>query len=77
MVFDLAVHSWDLGKAIGYDEMLPRELAAFVKAKVDAAGDLSGSGLFAKPVDASGAASPQEQLVAATGRDPSWSPPAS
>jgi uncharacterized protein (TIGR03086 family) len=74
MVFDLAVHSWDLGKAIGYDEMLPRELVEFVRGNPPGSGDLSGSGMFAKPVDVRDGASPQEQLVAATGRDPSWSP---
>jgi hypothetical protein len=38
-------------------------------------GDLSGSGLFAKPVEVREGATEQEQLLAATGRDPSWSPP--
>lgn len=77
MVFDLAVHSWDLGKAIGYDALLPRELVEFVLAGFEGAGDLSASGLFARPVDVGADAPPQDQLTAATGRDPSWSPPRS
>ena len=76
MTFDLAVHSWDLGKAIGYGAQLPRELAEFVLAQLDGAGDLSGSGMFAEPVDVAGDATPQDKLVAATGRDPGWTPPA-
>jgi uncharacterized protein (TIGR03086 family) len=75
MVFDLTVHSWDLGKAIGYDELLPRELVEFVRGNMPGTGDLSGSGLFAKPVEVREGASPQEQVIAATGRDPSWSSP--
>jgi uncharacterized protein (TIGR03086 family) len=74
MVFDLTVHSWDLGKAIGYDELLPRELVEFVLANMPGSGDLSGSGLFAEPVDVGDDAAPQDRLIAATGRDPSWSP---
>ena len=72
MTFDLAVHSWDLGKAIGYGAQLPRELAEYVLAQLGGAGDLSGSGMFAKPVDVADDAPPQDKLVAATGRDPSW-----
>jgi hypothetical protein len=75
MVFDLTIHSWDLAKAIGYDELLPRELVEFVRANMPGSGDLSGSGLFAKPVEVREGATEQEQLLAATGRDPSWSPP--
>jgi uncharacterized protein (TIGR03086 family) len=74
MVFDLAVHSWDLGKAIGFDEPLPRDLVDFVLANLPDSGDLSGSGLFAEPVDVPADAPPEDRLVAATGRDPSWSP---
>ena len=75
MVFDLTIHSWDLAKAIGHDELLPRELVEFVRANMPGSGDLSGSGLFAKPVEVREGATEQEQLLAATGRDPSWSPP--
>lgn len=76
MVFDLAVHSWDLGKAIGHDALLPRELVEFVLSDLPAGGDLTSTGLFAKPVDVGADAPPQDQLMAATGRDPSWSRPA-
>lgn len=75
MVFDLTVHSWDLGKAIGYADELPRPLAEFVLAGFKDAGDLSGTGMFAKPVDIGDDQSPVDRLVAATGRDPSWRPP--
>ncbi len=73
MAIDLAVHSWDLGAAIGFGEPLPDELAAWAYAEVQHWGDLSGTGYFATPVPVGDDVSTQDRLVAATGRDPAWS----
>lgn len=70
MVFDLTVHSWDLGTAIGFAQRLPDELVEFVYARVGGLGDLSASGMFAKPVDVPDDAPTIDKLVAATGRTP-------
>ena len=68
--FDLTVHAWDLGTAIGYAEPLPDELVGYVYERVSGHGDLSGSGLFGKPVDVPDDAPTIDKLVAATGRRP-------
>jgi uncharacterized protein (TIGR03086 family) len=70
MTFDLTVHAWDLGTAIGYDKPLPEELVAFVYDRVKDAGDMSASGLFQAPVDVPDDAPTIDKLVAATGRTP-------
>jgi uncharacterized protein (TIGR03086 family) len=70
LVFDLTVHAWDLGTAIGYAEPLPDELVGYVYERVSGHGDLSGSGLFGKPVDVPDDAPTIDKLVAATGRRP-------
>jgi uncharacterized protein (TIGR03086 family) len=75
MTIDLAVHSWDLGIAIGYGEPLPGELAEWAHDEVRNWGDVSGTGYFSAPVQVDDAASAQDKLVAATGRDPKWTAP--
>jgi uncharacterized protein (TIGR03086 family) len=70
MIFDLVVHSWDLGVAIGYSESVPADLAEAVYSRARHLGDLSASGLFAKPVDVPEDAPTIDKLVALTGRDP-------
>lgn len=69
MIFDLAVHSWDLGRAIGMDEALPAELVAF---SLPLAESFSGaaSPWFAPPQPAPQDASDEERLIALTGRRP-------
>ena len=73
MTIDLAVHSWDLGRAIGFSDALPAELVDFAHREASAWGDLSGTEFFGPPVDVASDASTLDQLVALTGRDPSWS----
>lgn len=68
MTFDLAVHSWDLGVAIGYPDPVPAELAGFVYRGISGWGDLSGAGMFGTPVPVSDEAPVIDKLVAATGR---------
>lgn len=70
MVFDLTVHAWDLGRALGADPALPDSLVDYVFRAVQAIGDLSFTGMFAPPVVVPGDASPLDRLVAATGRNP-------
>jgi uncharacterized protein (TIGR03086 family) len=71
MVFDLVVHTWDLGTAIDYPEPVPDEIVEPVYAVAKDLGDLSGSGLFDAPVEVPDDASTIDKLVALTGRDPS------
>jgi uncharacterized protein (TIGR03086 family) len=69
MIFDLAVHSWDLGQAVGITDPLPADLMSYAAALVQDV-DLSSSGLFDPPVSVSPDASDEDRLMAATGRDP-------
>ena len=71
MVLDLAIHSWDLGKALGIDNSLPDSLVAFVYPIVEGAQEmLASSGMFADPVPVPDDASELDKLIALTGRDP-------
>jgi uncharacterized protein (TIGR03086 family) len=70
MIFDLVVHAWDLGRAIGYDKPLPEDVVEAVYAEVPNFGDLSESGMFAGPVDVPDDAPTIDKLVARTGRNP-------
>jgi len=70
MIFDLVIHGWDLGQAIGYDDAVPEGLVSALYAEVAKMGDMSGSGLFKPPVDVPDDAPTVDKLVAATGRNP-------
>jgi uncharacterized protein (TIGR03086 family) len=70
MIFDLVVHGWDLGKAIGYPEPIPAELADVLYPEAKKFGDLSSTGMFHAPVEVPADASSLDKLVALTGRDP-------
>ncbi|CAM3746327.1 TIGR03086 family metal-binding protein [Smaragdicoccus niigatensis] len=71
MVCDAAVHTWDLARAIGADETLDPTLVQEVLAEIEPKKDmLKASGLFADPVPVPDDASPQDRLLAMTGRDP-------
>jgi uncharacterized protein (TIGR03086 family) len=76
MVFDLCVHSWDLGKAIGFDGQLPDELAAPVFTLIQQYGDLTAfpGDMFKKAEPVADDAPLVDRLVAFTGRNPSWAP---
>ncbi len=74
MVFDMVVHSWDLERAIGFTEPIPRELVEFAGARAEKLGDLAASGLFDAPCAAAADAPALDRLVARTGRDPGWRP---
>jgi uncharacterized protein (TIGR03086 family) len=68
---DLLVHSWDLARATGQDETMPDGLAAAAYESVH--GKFTAEqrkGLFKPEVSIGDDASPQDRLLAYTGRDP-------
>ncbi|MBO1415883.1 TIGR03086 family metal-binding protein [Streptomyces sp. FH025] len=65
---DLVIHSWDLAEGIGRHTRLPEDLVEFALGEFAGYGDLSGSGLFDKPLPVSADADPQTRLLALTGR---------
>ncbi|MFD4295317.1 TIGR03086 family metal-binding protein [Rhodococcus sp. NPDC058505] len=70
-VSDITIHAWDLARAVGADEELDPGLVAAVWDVLDEQRDLlAASGLFATPVPIPADASPQDRLLALTGRDP-------
>ncbi|MEP6851472.1 MAG: TIGR03086 family metal-binding protein [bacterium] len=72
MTMELAVHSWDLGTALGEDVELPADLVRGADDHVGQLGDLSASPMFDPPVEVGPDASPTDRLVARTGRRPEW-----
>ena len=69
MTLDLAVHAWDLARAIQADERLDEQLVeealAFIEPQV---GQLAGTELFAAPIDVAEDADAQTRLLALLGR---------
>ncbi len=70
LIFDLVVHGWDLGTAIGFAEPLPADIVEAVYEEAKKFGDLSSSGVFDQPVEVPGDAPTIDKLVALTGRRP-------
>ncbi|MEU8877957.1 TIGR03086 family metal-binding protein [Streptomyces javensis] len=71
MTADAAVHAWDLARAIGADERIPKPLVDFsVREVAPYAVDLEESGLFAAPVEPPAGADAQTRLLALLGREP-------
>jgi uncharacterized protein (TIGR03086 family) len=69
-VSDVAIHSWDLARAVGADETLDEALIAAVWTVFEPQKDtLEASGLFASPVPIPEDAPLQSRLLALTGRD--------
>ncbi|WP_067964645.1 TIGR03086 family metal-binding protein [Nocardiopsis trehalosi] len=69
MTFDLAVHAWDLARAIGADDRLDPGLSHALLGWWHNQ-DLDGSAIFDPPVPVDGDADDQTRLIAATGRRP-------
>ncbi len=70
-VSDVAIHSWDLARAVGADERLDEELVAAVWTVFEPQKEtLAASGLYAPPVPLDDDAPLQFRLLAITGRDP-------
>ncbi|MCQ8831150.1 TIGR03086 family metal-binding protein [Streptomyces malaysiensis] len=71
MTADAAVHAWDLSRAIGADERIPKPLVDFsVREVAPYAADLEETGLFAAPVEPPRGADAQARLLALLGREP-------
>lgn len=69
MAVDAVVHSWDLARGIGADDVLPPELAEFALEQVEPqTAMLAASGLFADPVPVPPGADAQTRLLGLTGR---------
>ncbi|CAN5368831.1 TIGR03086 family metal-binding protein [soil metagenome] len=70
-VSDIAIHTWDLARAIGADENLDPELVEAVWSVFEPQqATLAASGLYAPPVPIPDDAPLQARLLAITGRDP-------
>jgi uncharacterized protein (TIGR03086 family) len=68
---DLLVHSWDVARATGQNETMPDGLAAAAYEMVHGKfTDEQRKGIFKPEVPISDDASPQDRLLAYTGRDP-------
>ena len=71
LTLDLAIHAWDLARAMSVDEELDPELVEELYRVWSARADeLAASGVFGPPVEVSGDAELQTRLLALTGRDP-------
>ncbi|MBB6171727.1 uncharacterized protein (TIGR03086 family) [Nocardiopsis mwathae] len=68
MTFDLAVHAWDLARAIGADERIDPELTEALLEWVGEEGMAGADGLFAPPVHVGENAAPLTRLLALAGR---------
>ena len=69
MTVDLAVHAWDLARAIGADDRLDDQLVSHLLAFIEPqAEQLAGTGLFAPPIAVDQDADPQTRLLAVLGR---------
>ena len=69
-VSDVAIHSWDLARAVGAPEELDPELVAAVWTVFEPQKDtLEATGLYAAPVPLPDDAPLQSRLLAVTGRD--------
>jgi uncharacterized protein (TIGR03086 family) len=74
---DVLVHTWDLARSAGIDVELDRAISEQTLAGFEAIADmLVASGQFGPAVAVDEQASVQVRMLAASGRDPRWQPPA-
>ncbi|MEU1784712.1 TIGR03086 family metal-binding protein [Streptomyces sparsogenes] len=70
ITIDATVHAWDLSRAIGVDERIPKPLVDFsVRAVAPYAAELEKSGMFAAAVEPPSGADAQTKLLALLGRE--------
>ena len=69
-VMDLLVHTWDLARATGGDETLPADIVATAHEMLKPMDAMLRNGVFAAKVEVGDDASPQDQFIAFTGRQP-------
>ncbi|MEV0598334.1 TIGR03086 family metal-binding protein [Streptomyces sp. NPDC050315] len=71
MTMDAVVHAWDLSRAVGASEELPKELVTAALREVEPyAAELSESGLFAPAIEPPPGADDQTRLLCLLGRRP-------
>jgi uncharacterized protein (TIGR03086 family) len=70
MIFDLTVHSWDLGRALNFAGELDPALVEFALAEAVQIGNDGSTGIFKAPVSVPDDAPAIDRLVALTGRHP-------
>lgn len=76
MIVEMALHGWDVAKATGQEYRVSPETGQFVLRVVEKYAEMYRQyDGFADPAPVDPAASPFEQAVAASGRDPQWRPP--
>ncbi|WP_219419456.1 TIGR03086 family metal-binding protein [Pseudonocardia nigra] len=72
---ELVVHGWDLGRAVGREPQWPADvLAAAHEAMLGMAEQGREMGLFGPEVAVPAGASTLDRLLAASGREPGWTP---
>lgn len=73
---DLFVHAWDIGVVAGRSVTLPGELLEFAHATFAPIPEemMRSDTIFAAAVDAPAGASPTDEFLAWSGRDPAWQP---
>ncbi|WP_326774627.1 TIGR03086 family metal-binding protein [Streptomyces sp. NBC_01445] len=80
VLLDLTVHVWDLARATGQEYVPEGEALALVERLAGTVAELAPTarsmGVFGEAVPEPADASAFERLLAATGRDPRWAPPA-
>jgi uncharacterized protein (TIGR03086 family) len=70
---DVFLHTWDLARVTGQDDRLDPQLCAGLLAEMEPIDELlRSSGQYGARVPVPPDASPQDQLIGFTGRDPSW-----
>jgi uncharacterized protein (TIGR03086 family) len=74
-IAEMVLHGWDLAAATGQRYAVSDAAAAAAARAVEANADLFRQYKgFAEPVEVPASASPLDRLLAASGRDPSWTP---
>jgi uncharacterized protein (TIGR03086 family) len=71
MTFDLTIHSWDLARGAGLDELLDPDLVMTVHDELGKYFPVWYGAILDHPVAVPDDATDQDRLIAATGRDPS------
>ncbi len=73
--FSLLVHSWDLARAVGHDDVLPRGLVTWAQRWLPPqVQTYRAVGLIGPPAAEPATTDPQPWLLAAAGRESSWTP---
>jgi uncharacterized protein (TIGR03086 family) len=73
---DLFIHAWDLGRCVGIDVEIPPDVVEFAHSVLGMVPDaqLRSHRVFASEAIVPPGATPTEEFIAWTGREPRWSP---